>query len=36
MTIKHFDVIIIGGGIGGMMAAYKLASHSNKLNIAIL
>jgi uncharacterized FAD-dependent dehydrogenase len=36
MNAKQFDVIIVGGGIGGMMAAYKLAHRNSKLKIAIL
>ena len=33
---KTYDVIIIGGGIGGLMAAYGLRSRDAKLRVAIL
>ncbi len=31
----HYDVVIIGGGIGGLMAAYRLRKNSPALKIAI-
>ena len=31
-----YDIIIIGGGIGGLYSAYKLLKKNNKLNIVIL
>ncbi len=33
--IKHYDVAIIGGGIGGLMAAYRLKCNSPELKIII-
>ena len=32
----EYDVIIIGGGIGGLMAAYKLKSNNSNLKVAII
>lgn len=31
-----YDVLVIGGGIGGLMTAYNLRTHNEKLNIAII
>lgn len=33
---KHYDIAIIGGGIGGIMAAYRLIEKKPSLNICIL
>ncbi|MCQ2449429.1 MAG: FAD-dependent oxidoreductase [Clostridia bacterium] len=33
--IKQFDTVIIGGGIGGLMAAYRLRKNSPEMHIAI-
>ncbi len=33
--MKQYDVAIIGGGIGGLMAAYRLKRNDNTLNIVI-
>lgn len=35
MANKSFDVVIIGGGIGGLMAAYRLQKNNASLKIAI-
>ena len=34
-NIKNFDTVIIGGGIGGLMAAYRLKQNSPELKIVI-
>ena len=34
--MKNYDIVIIGGGIGGLMAAYKSIINNNKLKIIIL
>ncbi len=33
--LKHYDTVIIGGGIGGLMAAYRLRKNSKNMKIAI-
>ena len=33
---KHYDVAIIGGGIGGLMTAYRLITTDNKLKIILI
>ena len=33
---KHYDVAIIGGGIGGIMTAYRLIEKSSKIKVAII
>ena len=35
MGNKNYDVAIIGGGIGGLMAAYRLKQNSPELKIVI-
>ena len=34
-AIKSFDTVIIGGGIGGLMAAYRLRKNSPDMKIAV-
>ena len=34
--MKKFDTVIIGGGIGGLMAAYRLRKNSPNMKIAIV
>ncbi len=34
--MKNYDIIIIGGGISGLMAAYRLTEKNPKLKVAIL
>ena len=37
MNIKsHYDVAIIGGGIGGIMTAYRLSAQNPELNVCII
>lgn len=37
MTVKkHYDIAIIGGGIGGLMTAYRLCEKAPKLSVCIL
>ena len=37
MNIKpHYDVAIIGGGIGGIMTAYRLSSEKPELKVCII
>ncbi len=33
---KHYDVAIIGGGIGGIMAAYRLVNEKPSISVAII
>ena len=33
---KQYDVAIIGGGIGGIMTAYRLTEKKPELNVVIL
>ncbi|MEF9853604.1 MAG: FAD-dependent oxidoreductase [Hydrogenoanaerobacterium sp.] len=33
---KHYDVAIVGGGIGGIMSAYRLLEENPKLSVCIL
>lgn len=33
---KHYDIAIVGGGIGGIMAAYRLATINPSLSVCIL
>ena len=33
--MKKFDTVIIGGGIGGLMAAYRLRLNSPDMTIAV-
>ncbi len=33
---KQYDVAIIGGGIGGIMTAYRLTEKKPNLNVVIL
>ena len=35
MPEKSYDIVIIGGGIGGLMSAYRLHRNNSKLKIAI-
>ncbi len=35
MSLKKYDVVIIGGGIGGLMAAYRLHRNIPEIKIAI-
>ena len=35
MPEKKYDIVIIGGGIGGLMSAYRLHKNNSKLKIAI-
>ncbi len=34
--MSHYDIAIVGGGIGGLMAAYRLHTHNESLRIIIL
>ena len=34
--MKTYDVVIIGGGIGGLMCAYRLCEENPALKIVIL
>lgn len=34
--MKHYDVIIIGGGAGGLFAAYEFVKNNSNLKVAIL
>ena len=36
MSNKHYDIAIIGGGIGGIMTAYRLAEKSPNLKVCII
>ncbi len=36
ITNRHYDVIIIGGGIAGIFAGYELATKNKSLKVAIL
>ncbi|MEG1875372.1 MAG: FAD-dependent oxidoreductase [Angelakisella sp.] len=36
MHLKHYDVIIIGGGIGGLMAAHRLTENNPALQVCLL
>lgn len=36
MSAKHYDVAIIGGGIGGIMAAYRLVQNDHSLKVCII
>ena len=33
--IKNYDTVIIGGGIGGLMAAFRLRKNAPEMRIAI-
>lgn len=33
--MTHYDVAIVGGGIGGLMCAYELATHKPELKVAL-
>ncbi|MBE6732754.1 MAG: FAD-dependent oxidoreductase [Ruminococcaceae bacterium] len=35
MSVKNFDTVIIGGGIGGLMAAYRLNLNDPSMKIAV-
>ena len=35
MSVKSYDTVIIGGGIGGLMAAYRLHKNAPEMKIAI-
>lgn len=35
MIKQHYDIAIIGGGIGGLMAAYRLSEQNSALSIAL-
>ena len=32
---QHYDIAIIGGGIGGIMAAYRLVAENPSLSIVL-
>ena len=33
---KHYDAVIIGGGIGGLMCAYRLSERKPDMKVVIL